>query len=383
MSQRAIDNIASAVKIGLCILPALVLIVAGNFFANIFMPGVGDLFFPFITGKNFFFRIVVEILLALWVFAALFDKKYRPRTSPVFWAVLATVGVLALSTIFGANPYRSFWSNYERMEGLVSFLHFFAYFVMLISVFKTEVDWRKFFYSTIFVSFIVTIYAYLQFLGRLEIHQSGDRLDATLGNSTYLAIYMIFHLALLAYYAFKERRVWVKSVFTALLVLETPVVFLTATRGSILGLMGGVLLFALLIFLRDWGAENRRYKFIAAGAACAVFLAVGAFFVFKSTNFVQNNYVLSRFAQLSPEERTTKSRFIIWGMALEGFKKHPIFGWGPENFNLVFNKYYKASLWQQEPWFDRAHNVIFDWLIHGGALGLLAYFGAFFLAASG
>ena len=391
MSQRAIDNMASVVKVGLCVLPALVLIVAGNFFANILMPGVGDLFFPFITGKNFFFRIVVEILLALWVFAAVFsapkgrdlafggDKNYWPKSSPIFWAVSATVGVLALSTIFGANPYRSFWSNYERMEGLITHLHLFAYFVMLISVFTTEKDWRRFFYSTIFVSFIVTVYAYLQFLGRLEIHQSGDRLDATLGNSTYLAIYMIFHIALLAYWAFREKRIWVKSIFGSLFVLEVPIVFLTATRGSILGFMGGVLLFALLVVLRDWGADSRHYKLIAAGAAGAIFLMVGSFFVFKNTDFVQKNYVLSRFAQISPEERTTKSRFTIWGMALEGFKERPIFGWGLENFNIVFNKYYKAVLWQQEPWFDRAHNVVFDWLIHGGIFGLFAYLGAFLL----
>src|SRR3989344_6912905 len=146
MSQKTINNIVSVLKIGLFVLPALALIVAGNFFANIFMPGVGDLFFPFITGKNFFFRIVVEILFALWVTAAIFDKKYRPRTSPIFWAVLATMGVLTLSTIFGENPYRSFWSNYERMEGLVGFLHLFAYFLLLISVLKADKEWRRFFF---------------------------------------------------------------------------------------------------------------------------------------------------------------------------------------------------------------------------------------------
>ena len=142
MSQKTIDIIVKIVKIGLFILPALSLIVAGNFFANMFLPGVGDLFFPFITGKNFFFRIVVEILFALWAIAAIFDKKYRPRTSPIFWAVLAIVGVLTLSTIFGENPYRSFWSNYERMEGLVTHLHLLAYFIILICMFKNETDWR-------------------------------------------------------------------------------------------------------------------------------------------------------------------------------------------------------------------------------------------------
>ena len=42
MSQKTVNNIVLAVKIGLYILPVLSLIVAGNFFANIFLPGVSD-----------------------------------------------------------------------------------------------------------------------------------------------------------------------------------------------------------------------------------------------------------------------------------------------------------------------------------------------------
>ncbi|KKT57818.1 MAG: Tetratricopeptide TPR_1 repeat-containing protein [Candidatus Giovannonibacteria bacterium GW2011_GWC2_44_9] len=392
MSQKTIDIIVKIVKIGLFILPALSLIVAGNFFANMFLPGVGDLFFPFITGKNFFFRIVVEILFALWAIAAIFDKKYRPRTSPIFWAVLAIVGVLTLSTIFGENPYRSFWSNYERMEGLVTHLHLLAYFIILICMFKNETDWRRFFYSSIAVSFIITAYSYLQFMGKLEIHQSSDRLDATLGNSTYLAIFLIFNIFLAAYFLFKparqlarlavgqaggEQRIWIRSILAFVIIMEIPVVFFTATRGAILGLIGGAVLFSILIV---WLEGSRRSKILAVSVVGVVLVLFGTFFVLKNTDFINKNYVLKRFTDISLKEQTIKSRFTIWGMALEGFKEHPILGWGPENFNLVFNKYYKPQLWPQEPWFDRAHNVIFDWLIHGGILGLLAYLGVFILS---
>src|SRR3989344_2397318 len=388
MSQKTINNIVLVVKIGLFVLPALSLIVAGNFFANIFLPGVGDLFFPFITGKNFFFRIIVEILFALWAAAAIFDKKYRPGASPIFWAVLATVGVLALSTIFGENPYHSFWSNYERMEGLVTHLHLLAYFVMLISVFKNETNWRRFFYSSIAVSFIITIYSYLQFFGKLEIHQSSDRLDATLGNSTYLAIFLIFNIFLAAYYLLKparqlaggEQRISARSLLAFVVVLEIPVVFLTATRGAILGLIGGAVLFALII---AWLERSRWSKILASVIIGIILVLLGLFFALRNTDFIRANYIFTRFADISPQEQTVKSRFTIWGMAFEGFKEHPLLGWGPENFNLVFNKYYKPQLWPQEPWFDRAHNVIFDWLSQAGILGLISYlsiFGAAFYA---
>ena len=62
-------------------------------------------------------------------------------------------------------------------------------------------------------------------------------------------------------------------------------------------------------------------------------------------------------------------------MGFEGFKEHPILGWGPDNYGLVFAKYYKAELWAQEPWFDRSHNVVIDWLINGGVVGFIGFFG--------
>ena len=68
---------------------------------------------------------------------------------------------------------------------------------------------------------------------------------------------------------------------------------------------------------------------------------------------------------------------MIWGMAWQGFKEHPVLGWGQENFNLVFNKYYNPEMYAQEQWFDRTHNIIFDWLIDGGILGLAAYLSIF------
>ena len=60
-------------------------------------------------------------------------------------------------------------------------------------------------------------------------------------------------------------------------------------------------------------------------------------------------------------------------MSLKGLKEHPFLGWGQGNFNLVFNKYYDPKMYKQEPWFDRAHNVIFDRAITTGLIGLLIY----------
>lgn len=37
--------------------------------------------FPYITGKNFGFRILVEIAAAAWVMLMILDKGFRPKKS--------------------------------------------------------------------------------------------------------------------------------------------------------------------------------------------------------------------------------------------------------------------------------------------------------------
>lgn len=366
MSQKSLNILLYIVKGGIFILPVLSFIVSGN------------LFFPFITGKAFFFRTIVEILFFLWIFLCVFDKKYRPRKSPLLFALMAVVLVLSLATIFGANPSRSFWSNYERMEGLVSHLHLFAYFLILSGVFRKEKDYKWLFASMLAVSAVISVYAYMQFLGRLEVHQGGTKLDATMGNSTYLAIFIVFHLFIISWLIYKYKNIFARAGLAFLFVFEAPIIYYTMTRGAILGFFGGLIIFTgLMIFF----SGNKKIRLSFSAALVLLLAAVGIFMSAKNTNFVKSRPTLNKIASISLKEQTVESRFTIWKMGYEGFKENPVLGWGPENFNLVFNKFYKPNMWKQEPWFDRAHNIVFDWLISAGILGLFAYWSVFVTAS--
>src|SRR3989338_947814 len=116
------------------------------------------MYFPFITGKNFVFRILIEILAVFWVWLMLVAPRFRPRISVLTVAYTAFIAILIAATLFSLSPYKSFWSSYERMEGLFGHLHLFLYFLMLGSVFVTSRDWKIFFNTSIAVSVIATIY---------------------------------------------------------------------------------------------------------------------------------------------------------------------------------------------------------------------------------
>ena len=336
-----------------------------------------SMFFPFITGKGFAFRIMVEIVFGLFVTLAFIDKEYRPKFSWITKSILFFTLALLVADLLGENVYKSIWRNYERMEGFVLLIHLAMYYIVISSFFKTNEIWNRFFNTSIIASFLMSLYGILQLIGKIAINQGGVRVDATFGNSTYLAIYLVFHIFLCLYMlTSRVRETWLKWSYAAVITLELIILYFTATRGAILGLIGGLLLAGILIAWKE--RENKTLRKSATWVIGVVFVLVVGFMFLRGTSFVQNSPVLSRFSTLGISEFKTQGRYFVWPMAVKGVVERPLFGWGQENFNLVFNKYYDPGLFGQEEWFDRTHNVVLDWLIAGGIVGLLAYLSIYF-----
>ena len=346
--------------------PFLALII-GN---GILLP---NLFFPFITGKNFLFRALVEIGGGAWIILALRDKAYRPKFSWLLPLITALVVVMAIVDCFSPNVFKSFWSNFERMEGWVTLAHLLLYFIVLGATLTTEKLWRRFFMASIGASVLVASWGIFQILGFswAPIHQGGVRVDSTLGNASYLAIYMVFNIFLTLYLMLEAKKNWQYALGGAIVLLEAAVLYFTATRGAILGILGGLLLTGILIIIFE--RSRPRLQKISIGVVAAVVIVVVAFFGLRSASFVQKSDVLNRFASISLTDTTTASRFVIWEGAWKGFLQRPL-GWGQESFNYVFNANYSPKLYNDEQWFDRAHDIVFDWLITGGIFGFLLYF---------
>ncbi|MEK7085126.1 MAG: hypothetical protein AAB904_01200 [Patescibacteria group bacterium] len=240
-------------------------IIRGGIFVLAFVPLIvaGKSFFPYITGKNFLFRIVVEIIGSLWVALAITNKNYRPSRGAIFWALVIFIAVASLATVFGADPYRSFWSNYERMEGLVTYLHLFWLFLMVGTVFKTDRDFARLFFVSLGVSALVSIWGILEKFQLVKSLTGGGRIFSTLGNSIYLAVYLLFHLFLSAWMYFKTKRAGIKWILLAVFVLDTIGFLLAESRGALVGLAGGIFI-ALLLAM--FSAYSRKTKLALGGA---------------------------------------------------------------------------------------------------------------------
>ncbi len=364
------------VRIGLFAIPLLPLYVSSS------------MLFPFITGKNFAFRIIIEIIFAFWVGLAVMQPAYRPRLTPLFKIITVFIAIVFLADILSPNPYRAFFSNYERMEGFMMLGHLYLYFVMLTSVFKTRRDWLIFLHVSLAASLIASYYGLLQRLGYRVSLQGGFRVDSTIGNPTYFAAYLLFHVWLMTILIHQFwKRWWQAALYGAILLFELVIIYFTATRGVVvaLALVVPPFLAALVYFwnritaLRLAGpptgilTDRRPGRKIAAGVLVLSVAVPLLFWGIRRTEFVQSSQALRRLTNYSLGEGTIQDRIRIWKMSLQGVRERPILGWGQENYYLVFQKYFDPGLYGAEPWFDRSHNVFLDWAVHAGILGLGAY----------
>jgi O-antigen ligase len=342
-------------------------------FALLFTPLIvsNGLYFPFVTGKVFTFRIIASIILVLWLILVLKKPSYMPKKS----CILAISGIfvvwLAFANSFGVDPFNSFFSNFERMEGWFTHFYLFAYLVVLSSVVQTEKTWNWLLNVSVIFANIVALSAAFDSVSRTQV---------ILGNSTYVAIYVLFNMffaGLLLYRVWNKKTQEVALKYTCVayyvssMVLFVYVIFRTQTRGTVLALVFSSILFLILLSVSYWKDKRVRITSIIL-LICAIAGSI-LFWTNRETPFIQNNPLLSRVASISISEGTGKARIVNWGIAIEGIKENPILGWGQENYSYVFAQKYDARMYAEEPWFDRTHNAFLDWSIQGGIVATLLY----------
>lgn len=348
------------VRIGAYILPFFLLVV------------LTSLFFPFITGKNFLFRIVVEIITAAWIGLLFINfKKYWPKWNFVSIAFIVFVSVIFLSAVFGVDFRNSFWSNFERMDGLVTHLHLLLLFFILTGTFRTRREWFILFGVSIAVSVFLAFYGLLEYSGAITTFgASGSRIMSTLGNPLYVAAYLTFNIFLILFLWLSVRSLSLKWLLGILFLFELIVFFLTGARGAFLGILAGAGIIFILWLLIFKGVKK---KIILVSAIIILALIPILLNTFRNVPFIKNNSVISRFSGISFSEQTVQSRLTIWSMALKSFRERPILGWGFNNFIIPYAKNYDPKMYGNEPWFDRTHNMPLEWLVSAGIIGFLTY----------
>lgn len=348
--------------------------------------------FPFIVGKYVFLRSVVGIALILFLLGLLFQTErgiyYLSRVKalfkkPIFLSVFFFTVAFLLAGFFGIDPLNSFWSNFERGEGGLQILTFFVYFTLLVTLFEKKEEWHRLLGFGIVGGVLMALYGlfaglnFPSFVG-VRFSEEGARFQGSIGNPAYVAVYSLFVIFYCLYFLVQKgnkKFSWREGGLLALIALFLSVFFLAGTRGAFLGL--GTAVLAILAYI---GFSYKRFRVKTIGLIIVFVALVGTLIAFQNAPLVKK-IPGSRVFAISLSAETFQHRMIMWKVAWDGFQERPILGWGPENFIQVFDRHFNTKYFEPEKgfgsWFDRAHSVIFDYLVATGIIGLLAYLSLF------
>ncbi|MEI6597371.1 MAG: O-antigen ligase family protein, partial [bacterium] len=329
-----------------------------------------NLLFPYITSKQIYFNILIEILMVFWLGLIIKYPEVRPKKSFITFGLLAFFAALFISSIFGVDFNLSFWGDVERMLGLFHALHFFLFYLIIITVFRGVRDWRNLFIVSVIAATAVCLYALF------KIPYS------TIGNTAYVSGYAIFnfYFALILFFRRrdeekKKHQDWIISaLYLAVALIMFLVMSVTNTRGAYVGLGVSLILFFILHVLYS---QSKKIKIYSLAVFVLMVVLAALVFIFPTSKLVSGTPILRTIAQISSKQVTFQTRLISWKAALKDFPNHALLGTGYGNFAITFDKYFDPIFYSytaSETYFDRAHNNLVDLASTAGLSGLLTYF---------
>jgi len=285
-----------------------------------------------------------------------FFSKYRQYLLAVLGLMCAMSSSFLLSAIANVVDYRYGISNFIKITTC------FVYFIVLLLCFhrggksfepRFLKSWN--FISVLF-SLLCIIGVSLFYVGKTTGLTLAFRAQGTFEDPNLAAAYLILSLGIcLTYNRLRGRR------FGINILLIIIALFLTSSRGGVIGLLIGLVLSMIVIAVsqRGNGIKNMM-KFITIAA---IFVIVGTILLNLHVTFIET--AVDRITQVGGNDPGTQNRLMLWETALELWQKNPLFGVGSGQYRTA------ASMFNSNI-HNIPHNTYLGFLAETGALGFIA-----------
>jgi len=308
---------------------------------------------------------------ALALAAVLIAIATRDRRSfvltPVHVAVLALLCAFALATAFALDQTMALFGTWRRYLGFDQVLDHGVLFLGVATAFRTRRDRGLLAFGLFAVAVPVCLYGVIQWTGHdfvRYIEAPGPRPIGTFGQPDTAGAFFGVVAACAAAFACWPWAPWgITSRILAgtLAVVAIAVGYATGTRGTFVGLGGGLAGFVLitLVAWRRPGVDRRRgTAVVAAGAVlAALILFLGA-------------------PALAPLfGGSGESRLEIWQTAVRAVTARPLLGVGPDNFAAAYPSLHdiRSAIVSSGELQNSTHNAALYIATSSGLLGLLAW----------
>jgi tetratricopeptide (TPR) repeat protein/O-antigen ligase len=224
-------------------------------------------------------RSIALVMAVAWVIKVLETGSWklkagdqRPVTSfqlsalktPLVLPTLVLVTVYILATIASVTPRASLWGSYQRLQGTYSTFSYIIIFFLALQGLRTREQIERLVTIAILVSLPVSLYGILQHYGRDPLPWAKPvtgRVASNMGNPIFVAAYVIMVVpltltriiesfsAILADEEGVASHVVLATCYVFILAAQLICIFFTQSRGPLLGLLGGLFSFVLLVLI--------------------------------------------------------------------------------------------------------------------------------------
>src|SRR3989344_4776509 len=273
----------------------------------------------------------------------------RQPKSPVFWSfwfLIGLLGIYFLATLFSQDVLFSLWGSPYRSGGFVNFALYIILAILMFFILKKS-EWQKIWIFSFIIGVLVSLIAIFQqykIFSPFLLSYEGGRAPSTIGSPITLAIYLLILCFPVLSFGLKTKKVAGKLFyFISFLLFIFTAVFITQTRAVYLGLIIGSFYFLTFFpFKKKWLAIGLKIitTFILILSVYAVYyINITSQSKFLDT-IAKNQLIKGVMTRVSFRLLAEEPRFAVWKVAFEAIKEKPILGYGPENFNIGFDRFY-------------------------------------------
>lgn len=344
--------------------------------------------FPFSASKAMLIYLLVGLMLGLFSWALITQKRSQEVSVDITWVHVALTFFLIILTIgalFGVDPHNSFFGIWSQSISLI-LLYILSIFACLIG-FLVRRD-RSVIGKILTASFLAGVASVIiSYSGADWVSLSRDGL--TMGNSSFAGAYLLFNVCFGIGLLFWYKKYWQKivtaigllvilfspiffnkEIFQGVVLLkdaiQNPFLFVGQANGAAVGIIVVILIIISMMVMR-----SHKKKIQIMGVVFFMSVLGG---VFYTGNIFMNQD--SKLHQIFVAEKNG-NRFLFWDIANSGFIENPLIGNGFNNYIYTFqnnftNDFFKPGF-APEIWTNQPHNMFWEYMSNTGVLGTISF----------
>lgn len=323
------------------------------------------------TPKLFALRIGLLVCAGAWAWSAAVDLGRWRYAKPLVW-FLPLLAWAAVSAAFGVAPLTSFFGQYGRNEGVLTWLFYALAAFLTVQLADSAKRVRALAAATVGVSTLLSCYGLLQFIGiePLLTRQFGyaGRAFATAGNPEQLGNLLVIGAPLAVAMALGESVRYRRALLWAAAVLVLVGLVATFTRGAWIAAAVSLILLGVL-------ARRQRVpidRVVDGGAALGALAAMLALFISSASSSDAVTNIATRLASLlDVGAGSIQTRVELWRIAAAATADRPLLGFGTDAYAHLMPAYRTAGYFENTgatTLADSAHSI---WLQMASTMGLV------------